>query len=36
MFAEQLEALRSLVRGEFPRAMEFVRPGFDEPQQAKQ
>ena len=33
-FAEQLERLRSLVRDEFPRAMEFVRPGFDEPQQA--
>jgi hypothetical protein len=35
-FAERLEALRRLVRDEFPRAMEFVRPGFDEPQQAKQ
>jgi hypothetical protein len=29
--AERLEALRGLVRDEFPRAMEFVRPGFDEP-----
>jgi hypothetical protein len=35
-FAERLEALRRLVRDEFPRAMEFVRSGFDEPQQAKQ
>jgi len=33
--AEQLEALRRLVRDEFPRAMEFVRPGFDDPQQAR-
>lgn len=30
-FAEQLETLRRLVRDEFPRAEEFVRPGFDEP-----
>jgi hypothetical protein len=35
MFAERLETLRGLVRDEFPRAMEFVRPGFDEPQQPK-
>jgi len=34
-FAEQLETLRRLVREDFPRAMEFVRPGFDEQQQAK-
>lgn len=33
--AEQLEALRTRLRDEFPRAMEFVRPGFDDPQQAK-
>jgi hypothetical protein len=34
-FAAQLETLRRLVRDEFPRAMEFVRPGFDDPQQAQ-
>jgi hypothetical protein len=34
-FAEQLEALRTRLLDEFPRAMEFVRPGFDDPQQAK-
>ena len=29
--AERLEALRGLVHEEFPRAMDFIRPGFDEP-----
>jgi len=30
-FADRLQALRQAVLGEFPRAMEFIRPGFDEP-----
>lgn len=30
-FAERLDALRRLVREDFPRAMDFIRPGFDEP-----
>jgi hypothetical protein len=34
--AKMLEALDADVRGRFPRVMEFVRPGFDEPEAAKE